>query len=76
MSYRKPADDGTVQPVPTPELPKPRIRVAALPPADKQNSRQAVLRQNLTARNGGYDRNVAENMQRHEVMIDVIKGSF
>ena len=56
--------------------PKPTVHVAMLPPGASQNIAAAVIRHNITAKYSGYDRSVAENIQRHEVTIDVIKGSF
>jgi hypothetical protein len=62
---------------PQPETqPKPTVHVAMLPPGASQNIAAAVIRHNITAKYSGYDRSVAENIQRHEVTIDVIKGSF
>jgi hypothetical protein len=56
--------------------PKTTVHVATLPPGASQNIAAAVIRHNMTAKYSGYDRNVAENIQRHEVTIDVIKGTF
>lgn len=57
--------------------PKPRVRIAAvLPPDAKQNIATSLIRRDITNRYSGYDRSVAESIQRHEVTIDVIKGSF
>ena len=61
------------QPAPQP---KQTVHVATLPPGAGQNIAAAVIRHNITAKYSGYDRNVAENIQRHEVTIDVIKGTF
>jgi hypothetical protein len=66
--------DTTVQP--TAPAPKPTMRVATLPPQASQNIAAAVLRRNNTARYSGYDHNVAESIQRHEIMVDLVKGSF
>ena len=56
--------------------PKQTVHVATLPPGASQNIAAAVIRHNITAKYSGYERSVAENIQRHEVTIDVIKGSF
>ncbi len=65
----------TTQPEAQP-APKRTVHVAALPPDARQNLAAAVIRQNISAKYSGYDRNVAENIQRREITIDVIKGTF
>ena len=61
---------------PSSPQPKTTVHVATLPPGASQNIAAAVIRHNMTAKYSGYDRSVAENIQRHEVTIDVIKGTF
>ncbi|MCW3096251.1 MAG: hypothetical protein JWL77_1869 [Chthonomonadaceae bacterium] len=67
--------DVTTIPSPAPEPQKTRVRVAALPPEDKQVLAEAVLRKNRIIQNNSYDRAIADNMQRHDGLT-LYKGSF
>lgn len=73
---QKPADDLTTKPSPTADLPKKTVHIAALPPGAVQNISQAVIRRNINAQYDGYDHTIADNIQRHELLVPVIKGSF
>ena len=70
-----PTSDGNVTPQPTPDAPKPHVRTVTLPPADKQVLAEAVLRKNMSLRNEGYDRSIADNSQRRDVMT-LYKSTF
>jgi hypothetical protein len=72
IAPQKPDPEVTTIPSPTPEPPK-RVRVATLPPEDKQVLAETVLRKSI--RNDGYGRTIADNMQRHDGLT-LYKGSF
>ena len=67
--------EDAVQTTPQP-TPQSHIRTVALPPEASHNIAAAVIRHDMTAHYDGYDHNVTANIQRRQIMIDVIKGSF
>lgn len=71
---KTPDADGTIKPAP--EAPKTHIRIAALPPRDKQVLSEMALRRNQNTQYGGYDHTVADNIQNHELVYTLAKGTF
>ncbi len=55
---------------------RPIIHYVSLPPETRQLLSSAAIRREIAARTDNYDRSVVESIQRREVTVSVVRGSF